>query len=77
MKRAAEFLRTQPLTVYEVAYAEGFDDPGHFEKVFRRHYGVTPLQFRKGRHPAGRARISHPAQEAPIVKRRGATENAR
>jgi AraC-like DNA-binding protein len=75
MERAAELLRTQPLTVHEVAYAVGFDDPGYFGKVFRRHYGVTPLQFRQGRHPAVRARISHPTQKAPIEKRRGTTEN--
>lgn len=77
LERAAELLRTQPMTVHEVAYAVGFDDSGYFGKVFRRHYGVTPIQFRQGRRPSGGARNSHPAQKVPIAKRSGTPEHVR
>ncbi len=34
------------LTVAEVAYAVGFDDPKYFSRVFSEEFGVSPGQFR-------------------------------
>lgn len=35
------------LSVSEVARRVGYDDPLHFSKVFRRHVGVSPRQYRQ------------------------------
>jgi AraC-like DNA-binding protein len=34
------------LGVAEAARRSGFDDPGHFTRLFRRHFGVAPREFR-------------------------------
>jgi AraC-like DNA-binding protein len=39
-------LETTSLTVSEIAYASGFADPAYFARVFKRHKGVTPHDFR-------------------------------
>jgi AraC family transcriptional activator of pobA len=35
------------MTVAETAYHLGFDDPAYFTRVFSRHSGLSPRQFRK------------------------------
>jgi len=35
------------LTVTEVAYRLGFDDPSYFSRFFKKHEGLTPLDFRQ------------------------------
>jgi transcriptional regulator GlxA family with amidase domain len=54
MRRAAEMLRSQPLTVREVARRVGYRQPAQFAKAFRRHHGVAPSDYRAGatREPA-------------------------
>jgi transcriptional regulator GlxA family with amidase domain len=47
--KASELLSTdlsQPIT--EVAMSVGFADLSHFEKSFRRHWGQSPREFRRG-----------------------------
>jgi AraC family transcriptional regulator len=34
------------LSVSEAAKRSGFEDPGHFARLFRRHFGVAPREFR-------------------------------
>ncbi len=46
LQRAAFLLKTQPLSVSEVAYGVGFKSVSHFTKRFGREYGVTPSSFR-------------------------------
>ncbi len=36
----------ETITISEVAYAVGFNDPKHFTKCFKKQYGMTPSQFR-------------------------------
>jgi AraC family transcriptional regulator, regulatory protein of adaptative response / methylphosphotriester-DNA alkyltransferase methyltransferase len=48
MKRAAELLLGSSLSVREVACLVGYRQPAHFADTFRRGYGVTPSQYRKG-----------------------------
>jgi AraC family transcriptional regulator, regulatory protein of adaptative response / methylphosphotriester-DNA alkyltransferase methyltransferase len=48
MKRAAELLLRSSLSVREVACLVGYRQPAHFADTFRRGYGVTPSQYRKG-----------------------------
>jgi len=38
-------------TISEVAYSWGFNDPAHFSKAFRKHFGFCPSEMqRQGRH---------------------------
>lgn len=36
-----------PASVQSVAYELGFQDPAYFSRVFKRHTGITPKQFRQ------------------------------
>lgn len=47
LKYAQELLAKSSLTVNEVAYQCGFRDSSYFVKVFRRHLGKTPLEYRR------------------------------
>lgn len=47
VRRARALLAEQGLSVTEVAYAAGFNDLSHFDKVFRRIVGVPPSEYRK------------------------------
>ena len=45
LKRAAELLLDDRVSVAEVAYKTGFVDPSYFTRCFRSYYGMTPTQF--------------------------------
>lgn len=45
LKRAAQLLKQQKLTVSEVAYKVGFRDPKYFSKCFQQHFQKTPSKF--------------------------------
>lgn len=45
LEQAARLLREGQLNVSEVAYAVGFVNLGHFSKIFRQHFGVSPSQY--------------------------------
>jgi len=47
LKTTASLLRNTSLPVQEVCYAGGFQDLSHFHRTFQRHFGLTPLQYRK------------------------------
>ncbi|NIJ45339.1 signal transduction histidine kinase/DNA-binding response OmpR family regulator/ligand-binding sensor domain-containing protein [Wenyingzhuangia heitensis] len=47
LKKAAEFLVREKMTVNEVFVATGFKSRSHFSKVFKDKYNVTPGQFVK------------------------------
>ena len=45
----AEHLLSQTgLSVSEVAAKTGFEDPAYFNRIFKKHFGMPPGQFRKG-----------------------------
>lgn len=44
---AALALETSPLYISEIAYASGFADPAYFARVFKKHRGETPADFRE------------------------------
>lgn len=46
MQYAGELLKSTTLTVSEVAFKLGFDQPGQFGRSFKRVMGCTPGQFR-------------------------------
>jgi AraC family transcriptional regulator len=47
IERAARQLADTDLSLAEIALAEGFSDQSHFSNLFRRHTGLSPLQFRR------------------------------
>ena len=49
LRKAMSLLTTGEHSVTEVALAVGFSDYNHFGRLFRRRYGCTPSQARKGK----------------------------
>ena len=45
LKKAEMLLKQKKLTISEIAFAVGFNDPKYFSKAFRNHYGKSPSQF--------------------------------
>ena len=49
MKKAAELLLSNnEMTVAEVGYNVGYNDPFYFSKCFKTHFGVSPSVYQKG-----------------------------
>ncbi|NDW12985.1 hybrid sensor histidine kinase/response regulator [Bacteroides sp. 214] len=48
LKKAADMLRTTDLTISEIAYKVGFNDPAYFSKCFKEQFGSKPTIFRNG-----------------------------
>ncbi|CZT36685.1 AraC-like ligand binding domain-containing protein [Rhizobium sp. 9140] len=47
LQRAAKLLtQAANLSVKEISLMSGFDEPNYFAKVFRRHFGASPTEFR-------------------------------
>jgi len=47
MDKASSLLKLSDLTVQEIASTIGYEDDNYFGKVFRKHYGISPTQYRK------------------------------
>jgi YesN/AraC family two-component response regulator len=45
-ERAAEFIRDTQLTVSEISYKIGIDDPRYFSRCFKQKFGATPSEYR-------------------------------
>ncbi|MBO2944598.1 response regulator [Paenibacillus sp. F411] len=56
MEKAASLLSHTEMTVHDIAQRVGYGDENYFGKVFKKHTGFSPLQYRKQR----------PQQEAHI-----------
>jgi AraC-like DNA-binding protein len=52
MQLAAEFLLRERLNVGEIAGRIGYDSEAAFSKAFKRHYGQSPLAFRRQQEQA-------------------------
>ena len=46
MARAADLIEQGGLTVTEVSEKVGYTSPNYFSKVFRRHFGCAPSEYR-------------------------------
>jgi AraC-like DNA-binding protein len=44
---ACQQLASTSKTITEIAEASGFATPYYFSRVFRQHFGQSPLQYRK------------------------------
>ncbi|MBP5265015.1 MAG: helix-turn-helix domain-containing protein, partial [Lachnospiraceae bacterium] len=49
MKKARVLLKESDQTVESVSEAVGYENVEHFNRLFKKAYGVTPLQFKKQR----------------------------
>ena len=47
LERARHLLRTTEMQVAEICLAVGFTSVGSFTTTFRRHVGITPLDYRR------------------------------
>ncbi|ANE45087.1 hypothetical protein SY83_00485 [Paenibacillus swuensis] len=47
LNSAADLLRTTDLNVTEISLRTGYNHLGHFTKMFKRHTGLTPGEYRK------------------------------
>jgi transcriptional regulator GlxA family with amidase domain len=47
MERARHLLRTTDMQVAEICLAVGFTSVGSFTTTFRRHVGITPMDYRR------------------------------
>ncbi|OLP57456.1 AraC family transcriptional regulator [Rhizobium rhizosphaerae] len=46
LQRATKLLARADLSIKDISALCGFDDPNYFAKVFRRHFGANPTEFR-------------------------------
>ncbi|MCA9400902.1 MAG: helix-turn-helix transcriptional regulator [Candidatus Omnitrophica bacterium] len=47
LEAASKLLKKKNLTVSEISYTCGFEDPGYFSRVFRETFGMSPNSFRE------------------------------
>jgi len=47
LERAAHLLRRSDRSVTEICFEAGFESPGSFSTLFRRHFGLSPRDFRR------------------------------
>lgn len=59
LTKAAALLRSQPVTLLEVARSVGYDSEVAFSKAFKRFLGMAPGAYRQGRRQPG-VSIRHP-----------------
>ena len=45
LKRAAQLLEKSGMTISEIAYEVGFNNPKHFSKFFKEEFKVSPSQY--------------------------------
>jgi DNA-binding response OmpR family regulator len=46
LKKAAQLIKQQEYTIYEIAYAVGFSDSKYFSKEFSKQFGMTPSAYK-------------------------------
>ncbi|WP_320112792.1 helix-turn-helix domain-containing protein [Draconibacterium orientale] len=49
LQNAKDLLEKSNLTSAEIAYKTGFNSPSYFNKVFKKHYQISPGEVRKGK----------------------------
>jgi AraC-like DNA-binding protein len=47
LKRAAQLLGKSQLTVSEIAFQVGFNEPKYFSRYFKEEFGVVPSEYAK------------------------------
>ncbi|MGO4495377.1 helix-turn-helix domain-containing protein [Paenibacillus sp. 2RAB27] len=47
MNHSRDFLLNSQLKVYEIANRVGYEDVDYFTKLFKKHFGLNPLDYKK------------------------------
>lgn len=47
VEQGREMLKHSNSSVSEIAWRVGYEDPGHFNRLFKREYGASPAQWRR------------------------------
>ncbi len=47
MKKARTLLRETDQTIETVAAEVGYENVEHFNRLFKKNYGITPVQYRR------------------------------
>jgi AraC-like DNA-binding protein len=47
LNKAAELIRLKTGSIAEIAYSLGFSSPSYFSKIFKEHFGMSPLEYQK------------------------------
>ena len=47
MERACELLLNTDMSVKQIGISVGYDDPQFFSKLFKKHVGLSPVQYRR------------------------------
>ncbi|OAS22103.1 response regulator transcription factor [Paenibacillus oryzisoli] len=47
MTQSRDLLLNSPLKVYEIANRVGYEDVDYFTKIFKKHFGLSPLEYKK------------------------------
>lgn len=50
MKAAAEFLTDTSRPIAEIAEQVGYSNQGKFAAVFKKQFGMSPLEYRRRKH---------------------------
>src|SRR5262249_3500972 len=50
LAHASKLLFKREIPLAEIAYSAGFSDQSHFTRMFKRHFGITPGEFRNSLH---------------------------
>lgn len=45
LSKAHQMLQSSQMSVADVAYSLGFENPTHFSRIFKQHYGIAPSQI--------------------------------
>ena len=53
IQRAADLLQFSRLSILNIAQSVGYEGISQFNLVFKRHYGITPSQYRKMSNSTG------------------------
>jgi AraC-like DNA-binding protein len=51
---SANMLCTTSFSIKEIAYEVGYDDPFYFSNQFKKHFGMSPKQYRESNYPVFR-----------------------
>jgi AraC-like DNA-binding protein len=47
IEKAIELMRSHSYALTEIAYLTGFSDQSHFTRIFRKHTGINPSEYKK------------------------------
>ena len=47
IRNACELLTSTSLSVYDIALESGFNTSQYFSRIFKRHIGLTPVEYRR------------------------------